>query len=155
MEKLILLNVNGEEYKLNIEHRRTLAEVLRDDLKLIGTKIGCNVGDCGACTVLIDGVAVLSCLTLAVETQNKKITTIEGLAKDDKLDPLQKAFVDKGAVQCGFCTPGMILAGKSLLNENDNPSREEITEAVGSNLCRCTGYVKIIDAIEAAASDDL
>lgn len=152
-KQLIQLKVNGEIFDVLTEPRRTLAQVLREDLHLMGTKIGCNVGDCGACTVLVDGVAVLGCLTLAIEVQGKDISTIEGLAEGDKLDPIQKAFVDHGAIQCGFCTPGMILAAKGLLNENPTPSREEITEAIGSNLCRCTGYVKIIDAVEAVAQE--
>jgi len=154
MKQAITIKVNGETFDLLIEPRRTLLQVLRDDLRLTGTKTGCNVGDCGTCTVLIDGMAVLSCLTLAVEVQDKEITTIEGLAEGEKLDPIQEAFVDHGAIQCGFCSPGMILAAKSLLRENPKPSREEIKEAIGGNLCRCTGYVKIIDAIEAAAIRD-
>ena len=151
MGKLIQLKVNGEIFDVIVEPRKTLAEVLRDDLELMGTKIGCGVGDCGACTVLLDGVATLSCLTLAVEVQDKGITTIEGLGEEESLDPVQEAFIESGAVQCGYCTPGMILSGKGLLHENANPTREEIKEAIGGNLCRCTGYVKIIDAIEAAA----
>jgi aerobic-type carbon monoxide dehydrogenase small subunit (CoxS/CutS family) len=151
MKKPITLNVNGETFDLLIEPRRTLAEVLREDLHLMGTKIGCGTGDCGACTVLMDGTAVFACLTLAIEVQDNYITTIEGLAEGDKLDVLQRAFVDHGAIQCGFCTPGMILAAKGLLRENANPTRHEITEAIGGNLCRCTGYVKIIDAIESVA----
>lgn len=153
MRQRAKLKVNGEAFELTIEPRKTLAQVLREDLGLMGTKIGCNVGDCGACTVLLDGVAVLSCLTLAVEAQYKEITTIEGLARGDGLDPLQRAFVDHGAIQCGFCTPGLILSAKGLLGENANPTREEIKEAIGGNLCRCTGYIKIIDAIEAAAQE--
>lgn len=153
MKQTIKLKVNGEIFDLLVEPRKTLAQVLREDLHLMGTKIGCNVGDCGACTILLDGVAVLSCLTLAVEAQNKDITTIEGLARGDKLDPLQRAFIDHGAIQCGFCTPGLILSAKGLLGENAKPTREEIKEAIGGNLCRCTGYVKIIDAIEAATQE--
>ncbi len=154
MKRAITLKVNGETFDLLIEPRRTLVQVLREDLHLMGTKIGCNVGDCGTCTVLIDGVAVLSCLTLAVEVEDKEITTIEGLAEGEKLDPIQEAFIEHGAIQCGFCTPGMILSAKGFLNENAKPTREEIKEAIGGNLCRCTGYVKIIDAIEAAAKRD-
>jgi carbon-monoxide dehydrogenase small subunit len=153
MRQAIKLKVNGEVFELSVEARKTLVQVLREDLHLMGTKIGCNVGDCGACTVLLDGIAVLSCLTLAVEAQNKDITTIEGLAMEDKLDPLQRAFIDHGAIQCGFCTPGVILSAKGLLHENAKPTREEIKEAIGGNLCRCTGYVKIIDAIEAVAQE--
>lgn len=153
MRQMIKLKVNGELFDLLIEPRKTLVEVLREDLHLEGTKIGCGVGDCGACTVLVDEVAVLSCLTLAVEVQGKDITTIEGLAKGERLDPLQKAFIDNGAIQCGFCTPGVILSARGLLNENAKPNREEIKEAIGGNLCRCTGYVKIIDAIETASQE--
>ncbi len=153
MRQPIKLKVNGEIFELSVEARKTLAQVLREDLHLMGTKIGCNVGDCGACTVLLDGIAVLSCLTLAVEAQNKDITTIEGLTTEDKLDPLQRAFIEHGAIQCGFCTPGVILSAKGLLRENAKPTRDEIKEAIGCNLCRCTGYVKIIDAIEAVAQE--
>jgi carbon-monoxide dehydrogenase small subunit len=153
MRQMVKLTVNGEVIELSMEPQKTLSQVLREDLHLRGTKIGCNVGDCGACTVLLDGVAVLSCLTLAIEAQGKEITTIEGLANGDRLDPIQKAFIDHGAIQCGFCTPGMILSAKGLLNENEKPDREEIKEAIGGNLCRCTGYVKIIDAIEIAAQE--
>jgi carbon-monoxide dehydrogenase small subunit len=153
MKQMIKLRVNSDEVELSIEPRKTLAQVLREDFHLMGTKIGCNVGDCGACTVLINGAAVLSCLTLAIEAQDKDITTIEGLACGDRLDPIQKAFIDHGAIQCGFCTPGMILSAKGLLNENAKPNREEIAEAIGGNLCRCTGYVKIIEAIETAAKE--
>lgn len=153
MKQTIKLKVNSELFELAIEPRKTLAQVLREDLHLMGTKIGCNVGDCGACTVLVDGIAVLGCLTLAVEAQDKDIITIEGLARGDRLDPLQKAFIDYGAIQCGFCTPGMILTAKGLLYENPKPTREEIKEAIGGNLCRCTGYVKIVDAIETAAQE--
>ena len=153
MKQAITIKVNGETFDLLIEPRKTLVQVLREDLRLTGTKTGCNVGDCGTCTVLINGVAVLSCLTLAVEVQDKEITTIEGLAEGEKLDPIQEAFVDHGAIQCGFCTPGMILAAKSLLRENAEPDREEIKEAIGGNLCRCTGYAKIIEAIEKAAQE--
>jgi len=153
MKQAITLKVNGETVDLLIEPRKTLLQVLRDDLRLTGTKTGCNVGDCGTCTVLINGTAMLSCLTLAVEVQDEEITTIEGLADKERLDPIQEAFIDHGAIQCGFCTPGMILAAKSLLRENAKPSREEIKEAIGGNLCRCTGYAKIVEAIEKAAQE--
>ena len=153
MRQTINLKVNGEIFDLSVEPRKTLAQVLREDLHLMGTKIGCNVGDCGACTVLVDGVAVLGCLTLAIEVQDKDITTIEGLANGDRLDLLQRAFINHGSIQCGFCTPGVILSAKGLLRENANPTREEIKEAIGGNLCRCTGYIKIIDAIESAAQE--
>ncbi len=151
MKQTIELKVNGELYKVEIEPRRTLLEVLREKLGLTGTKEGCGKGDCGHCTVLIDGEPVYSCLTLAIEAQGHDIVTIEGLAEGGKLHPLQQAFVDYGAIQCGFCTPGMILAAKSLLDKNPDPTEDEIKEAISGNLCRCTGYVKIIDAIKAAA----
>jgi carbon-monoxide dehydrogenase small subunit len=146
--KPITLNVNGEEHSLMVDHRDTLLHVLRDKLHLTGTKEACGTGECGACTVLIDGKALLSCLILAVEVQDKKITTIEGLAAGRRLTPLQKAFVEYGAVQCGFCSPGMILTATALLMENPLPSRKEIQKALEGNLCRCTGYNKIIEAIE-------
>jgi len=151
LKQTIELKVNGELYKVEIEPRRTLLEVLREKLGLTGTKEGCGKGDCGHCTVLIDGEPVCSCLTLAIEAQGHDIVTIEGLAEGGKLHPLQQAFVDYGAIQCGFCTPGMILAAKSLLDKNPDPTEDEIKEAISGNLCRCTGYVKIIDAIKAAA----
>jgi len=143
--------VNGRPYEVIIEPRMTLLDVLRDKLGLTGTKYACGTGDCGACTVLIDGKPVLSCLTLAARVKEKKILTIEGLAEGSNLHPIQKAFIDYGAIQCGFCTPGMILTAKALLDENAEPTREEVKAALGGNLCRCTGYVKIVDAILAAA----
>ncbi len=143
--------VNGRTYEALIEPRMTLLEVLRDKLDLTGTKLSCGEGECGACTVLIDGKAVLSCVTLAITAREKDIITIEGLAKGATLHPIQKAFVDHGAIQCGFCTPGMIMAAKALLDENPNPTRQEVKEGLGGNLCRCTGYVKIADAVLAAA----
>ena len=143
--------VNGRPYELIIEPRMTLLDVLRDKLGLTGTKYACGTGDCGACTVLIDGKPVLSCLTLAVTVKDKNILTIEGLAEGTTLHPIQKAFIDYGAVQCGFCTPGMIVTAKALLDENANPTREEVKTALAGNLCRCTGYVKIVDAVLAAA----
>ena len=146
--KPITLNVNGEEHPIMVDHRDTLLQVLRDKLHLTGAKEACGTGECGACTVLIDGKALLSCLILAVEVQDKKITTIEGLAAGGRLTPLQKAFVEYGAVQCGFCSPGMILSATALLMENPSPSRKEIQKALEGNLCRCTGYNKIIEAIE-------
>ncbi len=148
----IELIVNGDRYELAVDPWRTLAEVLREDLRLTGTKIGCAQGDCGACTVLMDGRSVSSCLTLAVEAHQRDITTIEGLASaPDKLHPLQESFVEHGAVQCGFCTPGMILSAKHLLDQNPAPSEAEIRAGLSGNLCRCTGYNKIVDAIGAAA----
>ncbi len=148
---MIRLRVNGEDYELLIPPNKTLLEVLREDLALTGTKEGCEDGTCGACTVLLDGKPVRSCLVLAVEAEGKEILTIEGLSKGEELHPLQEAFVNYGAVQCGFCTPGMILAAKSLLDSNPSPSEEEIRKAISGNLCRCTGYTKIVEAIAAAA----
>ncbi len=147
MKQLITLKDNGDSYELAVDPRRTLLEVLRTQLNLTGTKKGCDNGNCGACTVLIDGKAVASCLTLAVEAQGSEITTIEGLAKGTELHPLQKAFVEHGAVQCGYCTPGMIMSAKGLLDENPNPTEEEIRKAIEGNLCRCTGYQQIVEAI--------
>lgn len=153
MRKRIVLNVNGEAYKLEIEPQKTLLEVLREELDLTGAKEGCGLGSCGACTVLIDGEPILSCLTLAIEAQHKAIVTIEGLFKDGHPHPLQRSFVECGAIQCGYCTPGMILSAKALIDEKRNPSRKEIQEALSGNLCRCTGYNKIIKAVESAIND--
>ncbi len=150
MKQLIELKVNGELYKVEVEPWRTLLEVLREKLELTGTKEGCGKGDCGSCTVLIDGKPAFSCLTLAIEAQEKDILTIEGLAEGEQLHPIQQAFVDYGAIQCGFCTPGMIMSAKYLLAKNPNPSEDEIRMAISGNLCRCTGYVKIVEAIKAA-----
>ena len=150
MKQLITLVVNGEQYEVVVEPRETLLDVIRDKVGLTGTKKGCDTGDCGACTVILDGRAVNSCLVLAVEARNKSILTIEGLAEKE-LHPLQKAFVEHGAIQCGYCTPGMILTAKALLDENPNPSEWEIREGIAGNLCRCTGYVKIVEAIKAVA----
>ena len=144
--------VNGEVYEVIIEPHVLLIDVLRDKLGLTGTKYACGAGDCGACTVLIDGKPSFSCLTLAVTAKGKSILTVEGLAEGNELHPIQQAFVDKGAIQCGFCTPGMILSAKALLDENPEPTREEIKSALAGNLCRCTGYVKILDAVESAAA---
>jgi len=151
-KQLIKFKVNGDEYEIAVYPWKTLNEVLRKDLNLTGTKLGCGTGDCGACTVIIDGRTVNSCLTLAVEVDGKEITTIEGLAEsEEKLHPIQEAFIEKGAVQCGFCTPGMIMSAKFLLDNNPNPTKEEIKKALDGNLCRCTGYIKIIDAIKTAS----
>ena len=147
-EKLVQLFVNGEEHTIIVDDRDTLLDVLRNKLFLTGTKEGCGIGQCGACTVLIDGYAALSCLTLAVEDQGKRITTIEGLSRDGKLTPLQEAFIARGAVQCGFCSPGMILSATALLKRNPTPTRQQIQKALEGNLCRCTGYNKIIEAVE-------
>jgi carbon-monoxide dehydrogenase small subunit len=150
-EQRVKFMVNGRSYEIPIEPHMTLVEVLRDKLDITGTKISCGAGECGACTVLIDGKPTLSCLTLAMTAREKNILTIEGLAKGSNLHPIQKAFIEHGAIQCGFCTPGMILATKALLDENPNPTREEVKKALAGNLCRCTGYVKIVDAVLAAA----
>lgn len=146
---MITLKVNGEVHELAVEPHRTLLEVLRNELGLTGTKRGCDEGDCGACTVLLDGRPVTSCLMLVMDARGKEITTIEGLAVGDDLHPLQKAFIERGALQCGFCTPGMILASKALFDENPHPAEEEMRLAITGNLCRCTGYVQIIEAMKA------
>ena len=147
MKQLITLSVNGESYQVAVEPSTTLLDVLRDDLGLIGAKKGCDLGNCGSCTVLLDGKPVLSCLLLAVEAQDKDILTIEGLAENGQLHPLQQAFIDYSALQCGFCTPGMLLSAKALLDENPQPTEEEVKEAISGNLCRCTGYIEIVEAI--------
>lgn len=144
------LRVNGKDYALSLPARTTLLEALRDYLGLTGTKEGCGKGECGACTVLVNGSVVNSCLMLAAQAEDKEVLTIEGLSEDG-MDPLQKAFIDEGAVQCGFCTPGMVISAKALLMENPDPSEEAIKEAISGNLCRCTGYLKIIRAIKAAS----
>ena len=148
---MITLNVNGEDRRVAIGRRWTLLYVLRDVLDLTGTKYGCGTGDCGACKVLIDGEPVNSCTYLAVRAEGKKIVTIEGLAQGEQLSPVQQAFVDAGAIQCGFCTPGMVITATALLQRNPSPSRAEIVQALDNNLCRCTGYIKIVEAIELAA----
>jgi aerobic-type carbon monoxide dehydrogenase small subunit (CoxS/CutS family) len=151
MKQLMRFNVNGVIYEEEIDHRRTLLEILRENFGLLGTHKGCDEGQCGACTVLIDGKAVNSCLILAASVQGKKITTIEGLAQGEKLHPIQEAFVETGAIQCGFCTPGMIMITKAFLDKNLNPTEEEAKRAISGNLCRCTGYFQIIDAVMKAA----
>jgi aerobic-type carbon monoxide dehydrogenase small subunit (CoxS/CutS family) len=150
----LTMTVNGQKTTVEIEADELLVDVLRDRLGLTGTKIGCNEGECGACTVIMDGKAVLSCLIPALRAQGRAILTIEGLGTGETLHPLQKAFVDHGAVQCGYCTPGFILSAKALLDANPHPTRDEIKEAIAGNLCRCTGYVKIIEAIEAVAKEE-
>lgn len=150
MKKNIALKVNGEVHHLSVGTGRTLLQVLREDLLLTGTKEGCNSGECGACTVLLDGDPVRSCLTLAVDVRGREITTIEGIGTCDEPDRLQSSFVEHGAIQCGFCSPGMILSGKALLDRKKHPGEAEIKEAISGNLCRCTGYKKIVQAIKEA-----
>ncbi len=150
MKQKMELQVNGGVYEVFIEPWRTLLEVLREEVGLTGAKMGCDDGNCGACTVILDGKAVKSCLMLVPQARGKEILTIEGLGSEEKLHPLQQAFIDHFAVQCGFCTPGMILAAKALLDKNPNATEEEIREGLHGNICRCTGYVKIVGAIEAA-----
>ncbi len=155
MKQLIELKVNGEVYEVAIESHRTLLEVLRESLGFVGTKRGCDEGTCGACTVLVNGKPILSCLMLATDAIGAEIETIEGQAITGKPSPLQKAFVDYGAIQCGFCSPGMILSAKALLRENPKPTEREIKEAISGNLCRCTGYIKIVEAIKVAAESNV
>ena len=150
--KVLSLSVNGELTELLLPVHKTLLEVLREDLGLTGTKHGCELGECGTCTVLVEGEPHLSCLVLPVQVEGRAITTVEGLARGPEPDPLQLAFAELGAAQCGYCTPGMLLAARSLLNRNPRPSRDQIKDSLAGNLCRCTGYVKIIEAIELAAS---
>ena len=152
-KQLISLKVNGQEYEVAVHPNRTLLEVLRDDLMLKGAKEGCDDGVCGTCTVLLDGAPVRSCIYLAVEARDKEVTTIEGLAGGDKLHPIQQAFVDHGAIQCGYCSPGMILTAKALLDRNPEPTVQDIKLAISGNFCRCTGYNKIIEAIGSVRRD--
>jgi len=152
VERVVLaLDVNGEARQLLVAVHKTLLEVLREDLQLTGTKHGCELGECGTCTVLIDGRPELSCLSLPIQLQGRAITTVEGMASGSELHPLQTAFAELGAAQCGYCTPGILLSARALLEENTRPSRDEIREALAGNLCRCTGYTKILQAIELAA----
>jgi len=154
MKKEIGFRLNNEEVKLEVDPTWTLLHLLREVLELIGTKEGCGYGECGACTIIIDGQAVNSCLYPVMEAEGRTITTIEGLMTDSgELHPLQKAFIKEGAVQCGFCTPGMIMSAKALLDEQEKPTEDEIKESIEGNLCRCTGYVKIIEAIKSAAGE--
>jgi len=147
----VSFTLNGQTVELLTAPNRTLLQVLREDLGLTGTKHGCGLGDCGACTVLLDDEPVNSCLILAVQVHGREVTTIEGLADGDRLHPLQEAFIQKGAIQCGFCTPGMLLSAKALLDRKKRPGEEEIRRALSGNLCRCTGYQKIVEAVEDAA----
>ncbi|MEM3387496.1 MAG: (2Fe-2S)-binding protein [Nitrososphaerales archaeon] len=152
MKQRIKLFVNGEAYEVYTEPNRTLLDVLREDLELTGTKRGCDSGECGACTVLLNGKPVNSCLILAPEVDGQSVVTIEGISKPNlPLHPVQEAFIEKWAIQCGFCTPGMVISAKALLDRNPEPSEEEIKLALAGNLCRCTGYVKIVEAVKAAA----
>ena len=151
----IQLNVNGFRYEGEVEPRRTLLEFLREDLELTGTKEGCGLGECGTCTVLLDGKPIKSCITLAVQANGREVTTIEGLEEPDgTLHPMQQAFIDHGAIQCGFCTPGMVLTAKAFLDENPRPTEIDVRKAISGNLCRCTGYQKIVEAILATAEQE-
>jgi carbon-monoxide dehydrogenase small subunit len=152
MERVTIdFTLNGEPRTVAVNQNMTLIEVIRDEFGLTGTKEGCGQGECGACTVLLDGEAVASCLVLISQVQGRTVTTIEGLSRDGSLDPLQSSFIEAGAVQCGYCTPGMIMSAKGLLLKNGNPSVDEIKMAISGNLCRCTGYIKIIKAVQIAA----
>jgi carbon-monoxide dehydrogenase small subunit len=151
MKTLLALRINGEERDVLAAPHKTLLEVLREELNLTGTKHGCELGECGTCTVLVDGLPVLSCLALPVECQGREIKTVEGMARDGELHPLQQAFAELGAAQCGYCTPGILLTAEALLVEVPMPTRDEIKHALAGNLCRCTGYTKILDAVELAA----
>lgn len=154
MDKIpIKINVNEEDYQLFVEPRVTLLELLREELALTGAKEGCGEGICGSCTVLMDGKPIRACLTLAVEVAGRRITTVEGLAQGEVLDPLQEAFIDHGAVQCGFCTPGMLMSARALLLEDPHPDEKKIARALSGNICRCTGYTKIVEAVAAAADN--
>jgi carbon-monoxide dehydrogenase small subunit len=152
MKREMMFKLNGEAVNVEVESAWTLLYLLREILELTGTKLGCGYGECGACTVIMDGQAVNACLVPVLEAEGKNVTTIEGLVQPDgQLHPLQRTFIDHGAVQCGFCTPGMIMSAKALLDENQSPTDEEIKESIAGNLCRCTGYVKIIEAVKAAS----
>ena len=151
-ERYVELSINGDKYRISVRPDEFLADVLRRKLDLTGTKTACDMGVCGSCTVLVDGLPVSSCLTLAVDAEGKEITTIEGLeSRDGELHPIQESFLDKGAVQCGFCTAGMVMTAKGFLDKNPNPTEQEIRQALSGNICRCTGYAKIVEAVEDAA----
>jgi aerobic carbon-monoxide dehydrogenase small subunit len=154
MKYPLTLTVNNEVHHLEIPANRTLLDVLRSDLSLTGTKEGCGSGECGACTVLLDGEPVNACLVLALQADGRSVTTIEGLSRSGELDPIQRAFIDQGAIQCGFCTPGMVLTVKSLLQKNSKPTEREIREGLTGNLCRCTGYQKIVEAVLAVTGQE-
>ncbi len=154
-ERVLPIRVNGETHRLLVTDQRTLLEVLREDLGMTGTKHGCDLGECGACTVLLDGRPVLSCLVLACQTDNSCVTTVEGLAEGGRPHGLQTAFAELGAAQCGYCTPGMLLSARALLDETPDPTPDEISHALAGNLCRCTGYIKIVEAVRLAASRSL
>jgi carbon-monoxide dehydrogenase small subunit len=153
MTKAIVLQINGQDYSVEVEPDELLVDVLRDRLWLTGTKKGCGTGDCGACTVIMDGRPVTSCLVLAVAAEGKAIETIEGMADGDELHPLQQSFIDHGAVQCGYCTPGLLMMARHLLEHNPAPTEAEIRAGIAGNLCRCTGYTKVVEAIRAAAEE--
>lgn len=154
MSKIIINTViNNKKYQLEVYPNQTLLHFLREELGLTGTKCGCEIGECGACTVLINGEAVNSCLVLTPQINGKEVLTVEGLAVNDELHPLQKAFIEQGAVHCGFCTPGLLMTAKSLLDEYPNPTEEQIRNAIAGNLCRCTGYVQIVEAVKDAAKN--
>jgi carbon-monoxide dehydrogenase small subunit len=154
MKRTISFTLNGDSVQVEIEPHLTLLQLLRDKLELTGTKEGCSMGECGACTVLLDGKTINSCIFPAMEIEGKSVTTIEGLTDaQGSLHPIQKAFIDYGAIQCGFCTPGMVLSAKAFLDENPKPTEEEIRNGIAGNLCRCTGYIQIVQAIKAASED--
>jgi carbon-monoxide dehydrogenase small subunit len=153
-EKTIKVEVNGDLYERDVEPRRLLVHFIRDDLELTGTHVGCDTGNCGACTVLYNGDAIKSCMMLAIQADGASIETVEGLARDGELHPLQEAFSESHALQCGYCTPGMLMSAKYLLDSNPSPSEQEIRKAIQGNICRCTGYVNIVEAIEKAAGND-
>ncbi|MCP4569547.1 MAG: (2Fe-2S)-binding protein [FCB group bacterium] len=153
MKKIISMTVNGILYEQAVEPRRTLLEFIREDLGLTGTKKGCGIGDCGSCTVLLDNVATFSCLTLAIQADGCKVETVESLAEEGNLNRLQEAFVKQGAIQCGYCTPGMLMTSTELIRRNPQPDEKEIRRAISGNLCRCTGYQKIVEAIQTAVED--
>lgn len=152
-KQVFQLRVNGRDHQVFVEPSRCLHDVIRDELGLTGTKEGCGTGDCGACTIWLDGAPVTSCLVLVGEAEKAEITTIEGIARDGELHPVQRAFVEHGALQCGFCTPGMIMSGVALLRDNPQPNDDEIRRAIAGNLCRCTGYTKIVEAIRVASGN--